>query len=130
MNLNSIPRLRSRRFGRPEWQGCRALAVSLRRPPAEGTLNMTYCILVGKRVTAEYPIGYAGNDFAFSGNQEGGLLSIPSVHPIREDAVREFLSKSHPGWLLIEGLIAQGKLIGHPMVAIGSMGENSWGERN
>jgi len=43
----------------------------------------------------EYLIGYEGNAFAFTGNVEEDLLSITSVHPMREDAVKDFLKKAN-----------------------------------
>ncbi len=42
----------------------------------------------------EYLIGYESDAFAFSGNVEEDLLSITSVHPMRESAVSEFLKKA------------------------------------
>jgi hypothetical protein len=42
----------------------------------------------------EYLIGYEGNAFACAGNVQEDLLSITSVHPMREEAMAEFLKKS------------------------------------
>jgi len=39
-------------------------------------------------------IGYKGNEFSLSGNIEENLLGITSVHPMREEAVREYLKKA------------------------------------
>jgi hypothetical protein len=46
----------------------------------------------------EYLIGYEGNALAFTGNARDDLLSITSVHPMREDAVAEFLKCAGTGW--------------------------------
>ncbi len=59
----------------------------------------------------EYLIGYEGNAFAFTGDVEEDLLSITSVHPMREDAVRVFLTKADAGWSVVEKLVAQGRLV-------------------
>jgi len=59
----------------------------------------------------EYLIGYEGNAFAFTGNVEEDLLSITAVHPMREDAVKEFLRKANADWNIIEKLIRDNKLI-------------------
>ena len=59
----------------------------------------------------EYLIGYEGNAFAFTGNVEEDLLSITSVHPMREDAVSEFLARAGGDWSVIHRLIAQERFI-------------------
>jgi len=89
------------------------------RPPAvktvtaasEQVINMVYQIF-GKRLSnVEYLIGYEGNAFAFSGNAEQDLLSITSVHPMREEAVIELLRKADAGWGVVEKLIEDGSLM-------------------
>ena len=89
------------------------------RPPAkrtinaasEQTINMAYQIF-GKRLTnVEYFIGYEGNAFAFSGNAEEDLLSITSVHPMREEAVAEFLKRAGTGWDTVQDLIENRSLV-------------------
>jgi len=59
----------------------------------------------------EYLIGYEGNAFAFTGNVEEDLLSITSVHPMREDAVSEFLARAGADWSVVHRLIAQDQLV-------------------
>ena len=59
----------------------------------------------------EYLIGYEGNAFAFTGNAEDDLLSITAVHPMREEAVKEFLEQAKEDWSVVHKLIAQGQLI-------------------
>lgn len=56
-------------------------------------------------------IGYEGNAFALTGNVEADLLSITAVHPMREDAVGEFLAQAGAGWPVIHGLPARGLLV-------------------
>ena len=55
-------------------------------------------------------IGYEGNAFAFTGNAEEDLLSITSVHPMREEAVNEFLERAGADRSVVRSLIAQGQL--------------------
>ncbi len=81
------------------------------RPASEHIINMAYQIFNERSIDVEYLIGYEGNAFAFTGNVEEDLLSITSVHPMREDAVSEFLSKANAEWNTIEKLITQDKLI-------------------
>lgn len=83
------------------------------RPPAEtwvkaaseDRINAAYQILSSKGVETECITGYEGTAFASTGNVEEDLLSITSVHPMREDAVREFLAKAKAEWELVENLI-------------------------
>jgi len=80
-------------------------------PPDEGILTRAYQIFSEKLHNVEYLIGYEGNAFAFTGNVEEDILSITAVHPMREDAVTEFLSKAKAEWSVIEKLIHAGVLV-------------------
>jgi len=80
------------------------------QPPREKALNQAYQIFSEKIEKVEYLIGYEGNAFAFTGNVEEDLLSITAVHPMRRDAVREFLVQTKADWSVIHKLIAQGQL--------------------
>jgi len=80
-------------------------------PPSEEVINRAYQIL-GKSVEqVEYLIGYEGNAFAFTADVEEDLLSITAVHPMREEAVEDFLGRASADWSAIHRLIAQGQLI-------------------
>jgi len=89
------------------------------RPPAEtwvksageNEVNGAFQIFKEKGIEVEYLIGYEGNTFAFTGNIKEDLLSIMSVHPIREDGVRELLSKANANWSIIEKLLVQQRVI-------------------
>ena len=81
------------------------------RSPREKSINWAYQILSDSVDHVEYLIGYEGNAFAFTGNVEEDLLSITAVHPMREDAVREFLARADAGWPVVRWLIAQGRLV-------------------
>ena len=88
------------------------------RPPAEawvkgakeGVIMKAYDVF-SKVVKTEYLIGYEGNEFSSSGNFEEDILSITSVHPMREDAVSQLLKKDGEDWDAVEKLIKEGKLI-------------------
>ncbi|HEX68999.1 MAG TPA: radical SAM protein, partial [Candidatus Bathyarchaeota archaeon] len=89
------------------------------RPPAEKwvrraseqAINLAYQIFSERGISVEFLLGYEGNEFAFTGNVEKDLLSITSVHPMRKDAVEEFLRKAEADWSVIERLIKENKLI-------------------
>jgi wyosine [tRNA(Phe)-imidazoG37] synthetase (radical SAM superfamily) len=94
------------------------LSVPIRPPaedwvlaPGEKAINEAYQILSKQLDHVECLIGYEGNAFAFTGNVEEDLLSITSVHPMREDAVDEFLSRARADWSTVDRSIARGKLI-------------------
>jgi len=80
-------------------------------PPGEEVINRGYQILSKKINQVEYLIGYEGNAFAFTGKAEEDLLSITAVHPMREEAVQELLSKAEDDWSIVDRLIDQDKLI-------------------
>ncbi|MGD9181669.1 MAG: radical SAM protein [Desulfobacterales bacterium] len=80
------------------------------RPPDEDVLNEAFQILNEKPFQVEYLIGYEGNAFAFTGDVEEDLLSITAVHPMRQDAVREFLMRAGADWQIVHKLIAQSQL--------------------
>jgi len=79
--------------------------------PSEKAIIQAYQIVHERMGRVEYLIGYEGNAFAFTGNVEENLVSIMAVHPMREDAVREFLKRAKANWSVINHLIAQGQLI-------------------
>jgi wyosine [tRNA(Phe)-imidazoG37] synthetase (radical SAM superfamily) len=79
--------------------------------PTEDVINMFYQTFKSRIKNVEYLIGYEGNEFASTGIVEDDILSITSVHPMREDAVKEFLSAAGAEWPVISSLIEQDKLI-------------------
>jgi len=90
------------------------------RPPAEKwvqsatehAINTAYQLFKEKFIDVEYLIGYEGNAFAFTGDIEEDLLSIMSVHPMRKEAVDEFLKKANGNWAIVEKLISENRLVG------------------
>jgi wyosine [tRNA(Phe)-imidazoG37] synthetase (radical SAM superfamily) len=94
------------------------LSVPIRPPadskvkfPSEEVMNRSYNLFKEKIEWVEYLIGYEGNAFAFTGKAEEDILSITSVHPMREDALKDFLERAHSDWSAIERLIEQSKLM-------------------
>lgn len=80
------------------------------RPPDENVLNEAHQILSQKPFQVEYLIGYEGNAFASTGDVEKDLLSITAVHPMRQDAVNEFLMRAGADWKIVKKLIDQSQL--------------------
>jgi wyosine [tRNA(Phe)-imidazoG37] synthetase (radical SAM superfamily) len=89
------------------------------RPPAETwvrlplpeDINIAFQLFRAKLDQVEYLIGYEGNAFAFTGSVEEDLLSITSVHPMRQSAVSDFLKKAAADWPVVYKLMAQSKLV-------------------
>ncbi|MGB6369587.1 MAG: radical SAM protein [Atribacterota bacterium] len=79
--------------------------------PSEEVVNQSYNLFKEKINQVECLIGYEGNAFAFTGEVEEDILSITSVHPMREDALKDFLGRANSDWSVIERLIKQGKLV-------------------
>jgi wyosine [tRNA(Phe)-imidazoG37] synthetase (radical SAM superfamily) len=81
------------------------------QPPTEDTLIRAHQILSTEIKNVEYLIGYEGNAFAFTGNVQKDLLSITSVHPMREEAVAEFLNKAKAEWSVVQRLIDKNLMV-------------------
>jgi len=83
------------------------------RPPAfsyakavdEEKINEAYFILKKRLPVVELLTGYEGNAFSSTGNVQDDILSITSVHPMREDAVKQLLQKSGEQMDVIDKLI-------------------------
>ncbi len=89
----------------------RPTAVKGVLPATDEALNVAYQIFAKNLDDVEYIIGYEGNEFGFSGNVEEDLLDITSVHPMREEAVKEYLKKAGADWQVITELMQKGLLI-------------------
>jgi wyosine [tRNA(Phe)-imidazoG37] synthetase (radical SAM superfamily) len=83
------------------------------RPPAEKsvhaphevTLNRVFQIINQRVDRLELINEYEGNVFSSTVDVKTELLSITSVHPMREDAVQALLAKTGTDWHLVERLI-------------------------
>jgi len=80
------------------------------QPPTEAVLNTAFQILNRTVEKVECLSGSEGNAFSLTGNAEEDLLNIVAVHPMQEEAVQVFLAKAGLNWMLIDTLIAQGRL--------------------
>jgi len=88
-------------------------AESWVKPAREETVNKAFQEF-SKRLgegRVEYLIGYEGEAFSSTGDLEENLLSITSVHPMREEGVKRLLKRANADWTVVERLLAEGKLI-------------------
>jgi len=81
------------------------------RPPDEQVLHRAYRIFCDRMERVEYLIGYEGNAFAFTGDVVQDLLDITAVHPMREDAVSDYLARAKGQWTVVRQLVAEGQLV-------------------
>ena len=80
-------------------------------PATEQTIHTAYQAFAERLSGVEYLIGYEGNAFACSGNVQEDLLSITSVHPMREEAVAEALENAGTSWKTVQDMIEKGDLV-------------------
>ena len=88
------------------------------RPPAQANVRIppdtaivkAYEIFSNKLKNVQYLIGYEGDTFSSTGDPAQDLLAIMAVHPMREEAVRQFLIKTNRDWSLIEELLSLSKI--------------------
>ena len=86
-------------------------AESWAQAPNEETVHRAYHILSKDLDQVEYLVGYEGNAFAFTGDLEKDLLSITAVHPMRKEAVSDYLARAGADWPAVHRLVAQGELV-------------------
>jgi wyosine [tRNA(Phe)-imidazoG37] synthetase (radical SAM superfamily) len=79
--------------------------------PSEEVVNQSYNLFKEKVNQVECLIGYEGNAFAFTGEVEEDILSITSVHPMREEALKDFLKRAKSDWSIVQEMIERGKLV-------------------
>lgn len=79
--------------------------------PGEREINRAYQIFSQKSLSVELLTGYEGNAFATTGNLAEDLLSITSVHPMRQEAVEELVKKAGATWEVVEDLLRSNQLV-------------------
>ncbi len=88
------------------------------RPPAEpwvniptqASLHQAYQLFKEQVENVEFLIAYEGNDFTRTSDVAADLLSITAVHPMREDAVRDFLAEAEADVEIVTELVTRGLL--------------------
>jgi wyosine [tRNA(Phe)-imidazoG37] synthetase (radical SAM superfamily) len=93
-------------LGIPTRPPCERWAAS----PDESSVIQAFQVFSERLSCAELLTGCEGMSFVTTGSVEEDLLSITSVHPMREDAVKALLAKGDAQWSVVEGLIEGGFL--------------------
>lgn len=73
--------------------------------PSEDSLSMAYSIMTEHLDNVEYLIAYEGDEFTLTDEVESDLLSILSVHPMRDTAILKFLSEAGKSESILDELI-------------------------
>jgi wyosine [tRNA(Phe)-imidazoG37] synthetase (radical SAM superfamily) len=79
-------------------------------PAGERAVTQAHEWLSNRLSHVELLTGHEGTGFGTTGDAEADLLSITSVHPMREEAVRALLAESGDDWSLVERLLKGGSL--------------------
>jgi wyosine [tRNA(Phe)-imidazoG37] synthetase (radical SAM superfamily) len=80
-------------------------------PPDEGVVNRAFQILRELGNDVELLVGHEPSGFVSTGDPEEDLLAITAVHPMREDAVADYLARADADWTLVGRLLAQRRLV-------------------
>ena len=78
--------------------------------PDEKTINMAYNLFIQRKINVEILSGYSSIEFPATKNVREEILNITSVHPMREEDVKNILDKAGKDWNIIEDLLAKGEL--------------------
>lgn len=78
--------------------------------PDEATINMAYNLFEERNLNVELLSGYSEEEFSSTKNVSEEILSITSVHPMREKDVKNILEKANETWKIVENLLAKGDL--------------------
>lgn len=80
-------------------------------PPPEESLNLGFQMYRECGLPVEMLVEYEGTSFSSTADAGEDLLAITAVHPMREDAVREFLERKKRDWRTVRALIEDGRLV-------------------
>lgn len=78
--------------------------------PDEAIINMAYNLFTERNLNVELLSGYSEEEFPSTKNVSEEILSITSVHPMREKDVKNILDKANKTWKIVEDLLAKGEL--------------------
>jgi wyosine [tRNA(Phe)-imidazoG37] synthetase (radical SAM superfamily) len=80
------------------------------RAPADAVIQRAHQQMASRLGHVECHTGHEGTDLIPTGNPADDILSIASVHPIRQDAMDAFLRRSGADWGLVRQLVDQEQL--------------------
>lgn len=80
-------------------------------PPDEATVNRAVQAMKARVPSVEYLIGHEGTAFSGSGDAAQDILNITAVHPLRDDAAQELLTRNHADRAVLRSLLDAGELV-------------------
>jgi len=100
------------------WPATAYLSIPTRPPaeawgqaPDEEAVSRAYQIFDERLQRVELLVEYEGSSFTFTGDVEDELLGITAVHPMRQEAMGEFLARAEADWSVVQRLIQGGKIV-------------------
>lgn len=81
------------------------------RPAGEGAVLRAHEQLAAAGLEAAILASNEGVDFSGSGRTADDLLAITAVHPMRREAVEEFVARSGADWSVVSRLVEEGRLV-------------------
>ena len=80
-------------------------------PPQETLVVDAYRIFTDAGLYVECITGHEGNEFSSSGDITEDILSITSVHPMRDDSIKLLLLRAGADWGIVDNLLSVGELV-------------------
>ena len=74
--------------------------------PNEKSINEAYHIFADNQLNPELILGFEGTNTGFTGNAIEDIINICSVHPIREDTMKELLRKNQADPTILDTLVS------------------------
>jgi len=74
--------------------------------PMEESINQAYHIFTDNELNPEMILGFEGTNTGFTGNAIEDIINICSVHPIREDTMKELLRKNQADPSILDTLVS------------------------
>lgn len=83
------------------------------KPPDEQKVVQAYHVFKEHlpNTDVELLVGFEGDAFVTTGDAASDLLSITSVHPMRERSVKELLKKANSDWSIVKALLEENALM-------------------
>ncbi|MCW3806693.1 radical SAM protein [Plebeiibacterium marinum] len=80
------------------------------KPVSEARIAEAWQIFKNHNINVETLTGFEGTDTGYTGDAQADILTISSVHPLREDTIDELLEKDSADHSVLEQLIQNGKI--------------------
>jgi wyosine [tRNA(Phe)-imidazoG37] synthetase (radical SAM superfamily) len=82
-------------------------AYSKVKAPETDKMNVAWQIFNDRNINTEFLTSFEGTDTGFTGNIYEDILNITSVHPLREDTLKELLAKDNADFSMVDSLVNQ-----------------------